>query len=69
MTTISVRLPDEIHARITAAAEADHISVNSALVQAAEAWVEAQTQRARSRALMREIMIEDAELLARLGDE
>ncbi|MFE3444610.1 toxin-antitoxin system HicB family antitoxin [Nocardia sp. NPDC059180] len=69
MTTISVRLPDEIHQRLTAAAEADHISLNSALVQAAQAWVDAQAQRARSRVLLQEIMAEDAELLAMLGDE
>ncbi|MFD6463800.1 toxin-antitoxin system HicB family antitoxin [Streptomyces roseolus] len=69
MTTISVRLPDDIHARITAAAEADHISVNSALVQAAEAWVDAQSQRAASRLMVQQIMTEDAELLAMLGDE
>ncbi|WP_425299699.1 toxin-antitoxin system HicB family antitoxin, partial [Nocardia cyriacigeorgica] len=29
MTTISVRLPDEIHQKLSAAAEADHISINS----------------------------------------
>ncbi|MGY0501326.1 toxin-antitoxin system HicB family antitoxin [Nocardia sp. FBN12] len=69
MTTISVRLPDQLHSGITAAAEADHISVNSAIVQAAQAWVDAQVHRARARVSVQQIMLEDADLLAQLGDE
>jgi hypothetical protein len=69
MTTISLRLPDEIHARVAAAAEADHISINSALVQAAQVWLDAHLQRAKARAMVDRIIAEDAELLGLLDGE
>lgn len=39
MTTRSVRIPDELDAKLTALAEAEHISVNSAIVRAVNEMV------------------------------
>ncbi len=36
MTTRSIRIPDEIDARLVAFAEANHISVNAAIVRTVE---------------------------------
>jgi len=69
MTTISLRLPDEIHARVAEAADADHISINSALVQAAEAWLATHLPRAKAQAMVDQIIGEDADLLGRLAGE
>lgn len=35
----SLRLPSEVHARMSAAADAEHISMNTALIHAAKLWL------------------------------
>jgi predicted transcriptional regulator len=68
MTTRSVRIPDEIDLALTNAAEAEHVSVNSAIVQAVQIWTQTREHRARVRAVTTQVMTEDAALLARLAD-
>lgn len=67
MTTRRIRLPDEIDLALSRAAEAEHISVNSAIVQAVESWTETREHRARIRALTAQVMAEDSALLDRLA--
>ncbi|MFC4375398.1 hypothetical protein ACFO5K_14955 [Nocardia halotolerans] len=69
MTTITVQLPDEVHAQLTAAAEGDGVAVNVAVVQAVQDWIHASGQRARERARMREVLAEDPLLRELLGDD
>ena len=38
--SFTLRLPDELHAQMAAAAESDHISLNSAIIQAARLWLD-----------------------------
>jgi hypothetical protein len=68
MTTRSVRIPQQVDELLVEAAEAEHISVNAAIVQAVESWVHTREHRARVRALTAQVMAEDAELLDRLAD-
>jgi predicted transcriptional regulator len=68
MTTRSVRIPDEIDDLLTRTAEAEHISVNAAIVQAVQSWAEMHEHRAHVRAITAQVMAEDADLLRRLGD-
>jgi predicted transcriptional regulator len=68
MTTRSVRIPDEIDRALTAAAEAEHISVNAAIVQAVQDWAQLRDHRARVRAVAAQVMAEDDKLLRRLAD-
>jgi uncharacterized protein (DUF1778 family) len=68
MTTRSIRIPDDIDALLVQAAEEDHISVNTAVVQAVEEWTRMRTHRARVRAVTAQVMAEDADLLDRLAD-
>lgn len=68
MTTRSVRIPDEIDLALTRAAEAEHISVNSAIIQAVQSWTETREHRARIRAVTAQVMAEDSALLDRLAD-
>jgi predicted transcriptional regulator len=68
VTTRSVRIPDEIDLALTRAAEAEHISVNSAIVQAVQSWAQAREHRAQIRAVTAQVMAEDSALLARLAD-
>ena len=67
-TTRSVRFPGEIDELLTEAAEAEHISINAAIVQAVENWARMRDHRARVRAITGEVMSEDAALLDRLAD-
>ncbi|PXX66821.1 HicB-like protein involved in pilus formation [Nocardia tenerifensis] len=65
---MTLRLPNDVHARVSALAEADHISLNAALVQAAELWA---TERARGQIVayaVDDVMARRSELLARLRD-
>lgn len=67
-TPVTLRLPAEVHARVSALADADHISLNTALVQAAELWA---AQRARGQIVayaVDEVMARRSELLERLRD-
>jgi predicted transcriptional regulator len=68
MTTRSVRIPDEIDLLLSSAAEAEHISVNAAIVQAVENWAQMHQHRNRVRAITAQVMAEDAGLLHRLGN-
>lgn len=36
----TVRFPDDLHAQMAAAAESDHISLNTAIIQAAKLWLD-----------------------------
>ncbi|MBC7302254.1 MAG: CopG family transcriptional regulator [Nocardia sp.] len=69
MTTITVQLPDDIHAQLTEASAAEGITVNVAIVLAAQEWIQAQAHRVRERARMQEILAEDPHLRALLGDD
>ncbi|MFC4125509.1 hypothetical protein [Nocardia rhizosphaerae] len=69
MTTISVHLPAELAAQLTAAAGADGISVNAAVVAAVQDWLHVQAQRANERARMRSVLAGDPQLRALLGDD
>jgi hypothetical protein len=60
--------PDDLHAKVSALAEAEHISVNSALVQAAELWVAQRAQQALFTANMDEVFGRRAALFERLKD-
>ncbi|MFC6013925.1 hypothetical protein [Nocardia lasii] len=68
MTTISVELPDEVHAQLTATAEAEGVSVNIAVVAAVQGWLHAQTQRANDRARMQAVLATDPALRDLLGE-
>ncbi|WP_131741453.1 toxin-antitoxin system HicB family antitoxin [Actinomadura roseirufa] len=68
MTTRSVRIPPEIDGILTKAAEAEHISVNAAIVQAVQTWALAREHRAHVQAITAQVMAEDAALLERLAD-
>lgn len=68
MTTLSLRLPDEVHAKLTAVAESEHISLNAALIQAAEQWIAQRTQQAVFAAAMDKVFEEDTALFRRLAD-
>ncbi|WP_446225906.1 hypothetical protein ACTWPB_13035 [Nocardia sp. IBHARD005] len=69
MTTITVQLPDEVYEQLAAGAEADGVSVNVAMVLAAQEWIHAQAQRSRGRARMQEVLADDPHLRALLGDD
>ncbi|GAB2492251.1 hypothetical protein GCM10026982_16030 [Nocardiopsis aegyptia] len=62
-----LRLPDDIHTRLKAAAEEDGNSTNAEAVTAIADYL-ARRQTAQVRKLAREIAQEDAELLARLAE-
>ncbi|MFB4297214.1 Arc family DNA-binding protein [Actinomadura sp. NTSP31] len=68
MVTRSVRIPDEVDELVTQVAEAEHISINSAIVQALENWAQAHRHRTQVRAITADVMAEDADLLDRLAD-
>ncbi|MGY0501336.1 ribbon-helix-helix domain-containing protein [Nocardia sp. FBN12] len=69
MTAITVQLPDEVYEQLAAGAEAEGVSVNVAMVLAAQEWIQAQAHRARERARMREVLADDPHLRALLGDD
>lgn len=65
---VTLRLPTEVHARVSELTEAEHISLNAALVQAATLWV---TERAHGQIVgyaVDDVMTRRSELLARLRD-
>lgn len=68
MTTLSVRIPDEIHDRLAKTAKARHMSVNAAMTQAAEEWVAAQVREQLVHDAMDKVFTEDADLFQRLAD-
>lgn len=68
MGSMSIRFPDEIQTKMAELARDEHISMNAAMLQAAELWIEQRTQEIRTRRLVKRIMAEDAALLDRLAD-
>ncbi|WP_344592883.1 Arc family DNA-binding protein [Actinomadura vinacea] len=68
MTTRSVRIPDDIDARLVAFAESKHISVNSALVQAVEEMMTRDAQADAVTAAADEVFARRQELFERLAD-
>ena len=38
--SLTLRLPDDLHEQMSAAAESDHISMNTAIIQAAKLWLD-----------------------------
>ncbi|MFF2088258.1 hypothetical protein ACFVVM_31130 [Nocardia sp. NPDC058176] len=69
MTTITVQLPDEVHAQLTAAAATEGVGVNAVVVSAVQDWLHAQAQRANERARVQAALADDPHLRALLGDE
>ncbi|WP_063005473.1 ribbon-helix-helix protein, CopG family [Nocardia salmonicida] len=69
MTTITVQLPDDVAEQLAAAATAAGVSVNVAMVQAAQEWIHANAQRARERARVQAVLADDPHLRALLGDD
>ncbi|MEV5823999.1 toxin-antitoxin system HicB family antitoxin [Spirillospora sp. NPDC052242] len=68
MTTRSVRIPDELDAKLVELAAADHISVNSAIVRALDEVVARRTQESAI-AEAADLVFEDRkELFRRLAD-
>lgn len=66
---MNIELPAALEAELAAAAEDDGIPVDEAVERAVAEWVRRRREhRAHVRALIHEIMTEDARLLARLGD-
>lgn len=64
---MNLRLPDDVHTRLKAAAEEDGTSTNSEAVTAISDYLD-RRQTKQVRDLAREIAREDAELLARLAE-
>jgi len=68
MTTRSIRIPDEIDARLVSFAESKHISVNSAVVRAVEEMMTRDAQADAVTAAADEVFARRAELFDRLAD-
>jgi predicted transcriptional regulator len=70
MNTVAVtlRLPAEVHSRVAEIAEAEHVSLNTALVQAAELWAAQRAHTALVTSAVDDVMARRGDLLRRLGD-
>lgn len=68
MRTMSVRLPDDVHARLADMAKARHMSINAAIAQAAEQWITTQAREQLVQAAVDRVFDEDVDLFARLAD-
>lgn len=68
MTTRSVRIPDELDARLTAMAAEDHISVNSAIVRALDEVLTRRSQEAAIADAADQVFADRKELFERLAD-
>jgi predicted transcriptional regulator len=68
MTTRSIRIPDALDRKLVEVAETEHISLNSAVVQAVESWVRLHQHRSRVQEITAQVMAEDQSLLRRLAD-
>ncbi|WP_189026419.1 YlcI/YnfO family protein [Nocardia rhizosphaerihabitans] len=69
MTTITVQLPDEVHAQLAEAADSDGLSMNAAVVTAVQEWIQSRAQRMQERARMQQVLAADPHLRALLGDD
>ncbi|MET9213282.1 MULTISPECIES: Arc family DNA-binding protein [unclassified Nocardia] len=69
MTSLTVQLPDEVHAQLVTAAEADGLSMNAAVVTAVQEWLQSRAHRAQERARMQQVLAADPHLRALLGDD
>jgi predicted transcriptional regulator len=68
MTTRSIRIPDALDRKLVSVAETEHISLNSAVIQAVESWVRQHHHRSRVQEITAQVMSEDQGLLRRLAD-
>ncbi|MGH3239393.1 MAG: Arc family DNA-binding protein [Spirillospora sp.] len=68
MTTRSVRIPDELDEQLVAMAEADHISVNSAIVRALDEVIIRRSQESAIAEAADVVFTERKELFKRLAD-
>ena len=65
VTTVS--LPEELHAKLKAVAEAEHRSMNATILVAVEQYVTDRDHQSRVRELGLDVANRDAELLRRLA--
>jgi predicted transcriptional regulator len=68
MTTRSVRIPDELDARLAAFAEAKHVSMNSAIVRAVEETLARDAQETAIAAAGDDVFNRRGKLFERLAD-
>ncbi|WP_067483373.1 hypothetical protein [Actinomadura hibisca] len=68
MNTRSVRIPEEIDAELVALAEAEHSSVNSLLVRAAQEMITRHRQEAAIASAADEVFTRRAKLFERLAE-
>ncbi|TDC58116.1 toxin-antitoxin system HicB family antitoxin [Actinomadura sp. KC345] len=68
MTTRSVRIPDELDAKLAAMAAEDHISVNSAIIRALDEVLTRRSQEAAITAAADQVFADRTELFNRLAD-
>ncbi|AHH93454.1 hypothetical protein GCM10010174_32010 [Kutzneria viridogrisea] len=66
MTTMTLRVPDELDAALRAAADAEDVSINSFVVEAIRERLEA-LRHASVMAVARRVVTKDAEILDRLA--
>jgi predicted transcriptional regulator len=68
MTTRSIRIPDALDRKLVSVAESEHISLNSAVIQAVESWVRQHQHRSRIQEITAQVMAEDENLIRRLAE-
>ncbi|HEX6471869.1 MAG TPA: Arc family DNA-binding protein [Streptosporangiaceae bacterium] len=68
MTTRSVRIPDELDARLVAFAEANHLSVNSAIVRTVEEALDRDARESTIAKAADDVFHRRRELFRRLAD-
>lgn len=68
MTARSVRIPDDLDAKLTAMAAEEHISVNSAIVRALDEVLTRRSQEAAIANAADQVFAERKELFKRLAD-
>lgn len=69
MATLRVHLPDDLLEQLRAAATSEGLTVDAALVQAAEGWLTAHAHRSADSARLRRALDDDPALRALLGDD
>ncbi|GGK47344.1 CopG family transcriptional regulator [Nocardia camponoti] len=69
MRELNLRLPDDLHEHLVEVCSSDGTEVNTAIVEAVQAWVAVRAARAAERARLNSVLADDPELRALLGDE
>lgn len=64
MTSLNLRLPDDLHAEAVKEAEAGRLSLNSAICEAVTAWVADRKQQRRESEILDRVMTEHADTIA-----